>query len=117
MIRSSDAAGPDPERLARATDPETSHLSAEETVREGKAASIAALVLLAVQAQPGQTAGELSEATGLAYDQVWRRCSDLKKPTKTRRARIKEGPLRRWPRTGRLQVTLWPVEETQAVLL
>ena len=119
MIRSSDPDGPGPERLARATDPETSHLSAEETVREGKAAAIAGKIMEIILDQPelGWTSGELADALHLDHSQVWRRCSDLKKATKTRPALIRKGPPRRWHRSRRLQVTLWPVEETQAALL
>lgn len=121
MIRSSDPGIVGAERLARGTDPETSHLSAEATVREGKAAAIAGKIMEIILDQPelGWTSGELADVLHLDHSQVWRRCSDLKKATKTRPALIRKGPPRRWHRSRRLQVTLWPIdrEETQAELL
>ena len=100
--------------LARTTDPDTSHESAAATVREGNAVTIAEGVLSLLRVRPGLTAGEISDVlSALGYDQVWRRCSDLK-----RKGLIAEGEPRRWYRTNRLQVTLWPVtDEEQGRLL
>lgn len=82
--------------LARATDPETSHDAARRVVgRE----SLKVQALAYVRSHPGHCAGEIGDATGLGYQRVWRRLSELK-----REGLIFEGQAVEW--RGRKQATL-----------
>ncbi len=87
--------------IARASDPQTSHDAAAQITASGRRETLRQQCLAAVFTHPGRTAGEIGDLTGLGYDKVWRRASELK-----RDGLIFEGEPRVWH--GRAQVTLWP---------
>lgn len=90
-------------RARRNSDPEASHLAAEEIVNSGTAATLRAQVLQAVRKWPGRTAGELGDLSGLGYDRVWRRVSELEQLGLVYRA----DEMRRW-RNGKSQHLIHP---------
>ena len=61
---------------ARATDPESSHLAAEEITASGKRQEQIGLAITAVRDHPGNTSMELSELTGLDRYMLARRLPD-----------------------------------------
>jgi len=61
---------------ARATDPETSHLAAEQHTQSGARAAQQARCTAAVRAFPGRTMQELAEATGICRYELGRRISE-----------------------------------------
>ncbi len=65
--------------IARTTDPETSHVAAENITNSGTRARHAAKILAAIVANPGSTCGELAELTGLHRSAVSKRLPDLNK--------------------------------------
>lgn len=90
--------------LARRTDPETSHVSAQEAIGLGLVAEAAAGALRGVREHPGATARELEEAAQVPRSTFGRRLSELD-PSHVRR-----GPARRCRVTGRPAATWWPIE-------
>lgn len=62
--------------IARHTDPETSHLAAEEITANGTRAFQQGQTLAAIRAFPGRTMQELAEATGLDRYMLGRRVSE-----------------------------------------
>lgn len=88
---------------ARKSDPETSHLAAEEIKRSGALGAQQARVLEAVRTYPGKTAVELAKLAGLDRYLVSRRLPELV-PLWVRR-----GPPRDCTVNGRPQSTWFPV--------
>jgi predicted HTH transcriptional regulator len=73
--------------LARATDPQTSHDAARNVTASGTRAAHCATILAAVKANPGSTAGELAEFTGIDRVEVGRRLPDLRNAGQVRNTR------------------------------
>ena len=67
-----------PENIARRSDPEASHVGAEEITRSGRRRGHRALVLADLRAHPGATCDEVGERTGLGRYKAAKRLSDLK---------------------------------------
>ena len=92
--------------LARRTDPATSKLAADETVRSGRHASHMVQVLRLVRQHPGSTSAELAaRADNPTLDRyaAARRTSDL-----CHLGKIRKGEARECRMTGRASVTWWP---------
>lgn len=79
----------EPRKLARRTDPPTSHEAAQEVCRSGRAQAHAAIVLAIVQAHPGLTYREIATHCELDAVEVMRRLNDLE-----RADRVEKGPIR-----------------------
>lgn len=63
---------------ARAHDPETSHLAAEQVESSGKADAHRNIIVELIRQHPGSTTGELTQyTTELKHQQIWRRMSEL----------------------------------------
>jgi hypothetical protein len=62
---------------SRNTDPATSHEAEHAVTESGKRQTHAEIVLACVRLNPGMTAGELGDATGLGHIPAQRRLSDL----------------------------------------
>lgn len=88
-------------RIARATDPETSRLAADEITRSGARDAQAAEVLRRLREHPGSTSMELA---GLGLDRyaIARRLPELERLGLVRRGDA------RTCQTGRLALTWWP---------
>ncbi len=65
--------------LARATDPESSHLAARNIVASGTAAAHRERILAAIKANADCTCGELAELTGLHRSAVSKRLPELRR--------------------------------------
>ena len=98
-----------PSPISRPGDPITSHLAGREITQSGQRLTLMGQCLDYVTRNPGQTAGEIGDGTGLGHDRVWRRLSDLKNQGK-----LKQGDHRQWH--GKAQVTWWLVEEQLQLL-
>ena len=61
----------------RSTDPETSHQAAQRMTESGKRISNQRLLWIAVTQEPGRTAAELGEVTGLGQHEASRRLAEL----------------------------------------
>lgn len=90
--------------IARETDPETSHLAAEEVTTSGRRAVQQHAVLAAVMAQPGLTSRELAQAAGMDRYVVARRLPELEAAK-----RVRKGEARECRVSKRQAVTWWPV--------
>ena len=95
--------------IARNTDPATSHAAAHSITKGGKRQRRRDQVLACVQLTPGQNAYEVAQNTG--YVNAWKRLSEL-----LHDGLVRQGPARLAP-TGVSQLTWFPVEPTQGVLL
>ena len=89
--------------IARNVDPWTSHAAGAAITVSGRRRSLVELCLECVYKNPGLTAGERGEHTGLGNPRVWRRLSDLKNL-----GRVIQGAARQW--NGKVQVTWWPLD-------
>lgn len=89
---------------ARANDPISSHLAADEHTRSGKRAAQQALVVSAVRAFPGKTMQELSELSGICRFTLGRRISECETGGAVRRL-----PARKCSVTGRMAEPWEPV--------
>lgn len=106
-------------RMARASDPATSHEAAAKAERSGKIEANRKLILAAVWKYPGLTSEELAGVTGLDRVEVARRMSELEGTAKVKPgsppfpALISRGPARKPKRaggkTGNPGVTWYPV--------
>lgn len=90
--------------IARETDPETSHLAAEEVTASGRRAVQQHAVLAAVMTQPGLTSRELAQAAGMDRYVAGRRLPELEAAK-----RVRKGEARECRVSKRLAVTWWPV--------
>lgn len=90
---------------ARATDPNSSHDTADEITRSGLRAEQQALTLAAIRAFPGNTMQELAELTGHSRYMLGRRVSECETAGAVRR-----GQKRKCTVTGRSAEPWWPVE-------
>jgi CRP-like cAMP-binding protein len=95
----------DPSMLYRATDPVTSRIAAEKVTR-GTAQSNRAILLAAVEANPGRTAVELAHLTGVDRHEASRRLPDLR-----RAGLVRNGPERACSVSGNFMGTWWRVAE------
>ncbi len=93
----------DPTRLARTTDPETSHEAARTVSTEALKGRLLGLITL----QPGLTRGHYEEISGIAGYALSKRLSDLVGDGLV----VYEGTLES-PVSGRQQSRCWPVEGT-----
>lgn len=91
--------------VVHTTDPVTSYEAAAAVTQSGKRASHCDLVLAAVIGQPGMTAGELGDRTGLGRVEAARRLTDL-----LRLHRVYQGSKRVCASQGTSQMTWWPVK-------
>lgn len=89
--------------IARESDPETSHLAAEEVTTSGRRAVQQHAVLAAVMAHPGLTSRELAQAAGMDRYVVARRLPELEAAK-----RVRKGEARECRVSKRLAVTWWP---------
>lgn len=89
--------------IARETDPETSHLAAEEVTTSGRRAVQQHAVLAAVMAHPGLTSRELAQAAGMDRYVAARRLPELEAAK-----RVRKGEARECRVSKRLAVTWWP---------
>ncbi len=87
-------------RVARTTDPVTSHQSAHALVATGQLGKQAAEMLVLVREYPGLTSGEYGELTSM--DGHWKRLSDLKNA-----GLVYQGEPRKY--RNRNQCTWWPL--------
>lgn len=95
----------DPRRIARATDPETSHQAAEEIA--DKLDGLRRWAADCVARSPGLTAGELGRDYSPGGDRVYiaRRLTEC-----DRLGTVRRGQVRRCAVTGRRAATWWPPE-------
>lgn len=89
---------------ARATDPITSHLAAEDVTRSGKRVQQQHQAAAAVRAKPGMTSFELAIACGLDRHMLGRRLPECAKG-----GAVTKGDLRECGITGHKALTWWPV--------
>ncbi len=92
--------------MARTQSPETSHQAALQLELSGKRERNEAIVLAAVQRNPGMTCGELGRITGLERVGVAPRLTGL-----FHAGRVQQGARRRCGVQGTNQVTWWAVEQ------
>jgi hypothetical protein len=97
-------------QISRANDPESSHLAAESITSTGKRQSHLEIIIAAVYAHPGCTAGELMRYTGLTHVQIDRRTGDLRVS-----GRVQFGAIRACRAVGSPMQTLWPTEAMRLV--
>ena len=95
----------DPSMLYRATDPAPSRIAAEKVTRT-TAQSNRAILLAAVEANPGRTAVELAALTGVDRHEASRRLPDLR-----RAGLVRNGPDRACSVSGNPMGTWWRVGE------
>lgn len=91
---------------ARRSDPETSHLAAEEITRSGARGHQQSQVIAAVRAFPGCTSFELAMKTDLERYMVARRL-----PECVTASAVYKGEPKHCPVTGKLALTWWPTKE------
>lgn len=92
------------EAISRATDPETSHITAQEITRDGTVTGLRELVNEAVKVNPGLTSRELSLSTeGIAHESFHKRLPELE-----RRRLVHRGDARRCRTTNRMATTWYP---------
>ncbi len=89
-------------RLFRTTDPAPSATAAEEMEASGRRASQKAIVLAAVQEEPGLTASELALACRLTDVQIRKRLPDLLADGLVEQGECRQG-------VYRSETTWWPV--------
>ena len=89
---------------ARRTDPESSHLAAEQHTRSGRRASQQDQAHAAVRAAPGRTSAELAAATGIDRYLLARRLPECETAGRVRRSTMRICTV-----TGRLATTWVPV--------
>ncbi len=92
--------------LARTTDPITSHQAARDAEHRGVAAAHRLLCLAQVTHQPGLTAAEIAEATGLERHAPSRRLPELRDA-----GLVVNGPIRLCAVKGRRSLTWNPAME------
>ncbi len=92
-------------KLARATDPVTSHEAAEEHVESGRNATQRAIVLEILGVLDGSTSGGLAAAMGVSRYLTARRLPELEEAGSVRRGEPRPSQV-----TGRRGVTWWVVE-------
>lgn len=90
--------------IARATDPESSHLAAAEITRSGARAAQQAQTIAAVKAFPGHTSQELCELTGIDRYVLARRLSECETT-----GAVKRGGITVCTVTRRKALAWWPV--------
>jgi hypothetical protein len=95
---------------ARANDPVSSHLAAEQITSTGKRQTQLERIIAAIYAHPGCTAGELTQYTGLTHVQIDRRTGDMRMS-----GRVVFGPIRQCRVLGSQMQTLWPVQAERLV--
>ena len=88
---------------ARASDPETSHLAAEEVTASGVRQQQIGLAIAAVRAHPDRTSMELSVVTGHDRYMLARRLPDAETA-----GAVRKGPARTCTVSGRKAVTWLP---------
>lgn len=88
---------------ARATDPETSHIAAEQHTASGQRGSNVAAVIDLVRASPGRTSAELARHSRLTRHEVARRL-----PEAETAGAVYKGAKRRCEVNGSLAMTWWP---------
>jgi hypothetical protein len=93
---------------ARNSDPETSHLAAEQHTRSGKRAHQQHLATAAVRAFPGKTSFELAMATGLDRFMLARRLSECETA-----GTVKRGVAVECTVTRRKALSWWPTEKSE----
>ena len=92
------------EAISRSTDPETSHITAQEITRDGTVAGLRELVSEAVKINPGLTSRELSLSSGeIAHESFHKRLPELE-----RRGMVHRGDARRCRDTNRMATTWYP---------
>jgi hypothetical protein len=96
--------------VSRANDPESSHIAADTITSSGRRQTQIEIIIEAVYAHPGCTAGELSRHTGLTHVQIDRRTGDLRAT-----GRVHFGAIRACRVIGSLMQTLWPTEAMRLV--
>lgn len=89
---------------ARASDPITSHLAAEEVTASGKRSQQQAQAVAAVRAWPGCTSFELAMKSDLDRYALARRLPEV-----VLAGLVRKGEPKRCDVTGRLALTWWPV--------
>ncbi len=89
-------------RLARRSDPDTSHAAAQRVTRSGSRADHLTRVVEAVRSHPGKTSAELAQITGLERHEAARRTSDGE-----REGFLRKGPSRKCSVSGRAAVCWW----------
>jgi hypothetical protein len=94
------------QRLARTTDPDTSHQAAERTVASGRRDDHVTRVVAAIRSHPGRTSAELAQITGLERHEAARRTADAEHA-----GRVRKGPARKCRVSGRAAIT-WHVPMT-----
>lgn len=92
------------ESISRATDPETSHITAREITRDGTVAGLRELVNEAVKRNPGLTSRELS----LSSEEVAHETFHKRLPELERRNMVHRGDARRCRDTNRMATTWYP---------
>lgn len=95
---------------ARANDPVSSHIAAETITSTGKRQTHLEMIVEAIYAHPGCTAGELTRYTGLTHVQIDRRTGDLRAT-----GRVQFGAIRACRVIGSPMQTLWPTEAMRLV--
>jgi hypothetical protein len=88
--------------IARASDPESSHLAAKEITASGKRAHQQAQTIAAVRQYPGRTSQELCELTGICRYALARRL-----PECVTAGAVRKGIQRRCSVTGKTALTWW----------
>ncbi len=63
--------------ITRNTDPITSHIAADQFTKSGKRQNHKDIIFKAICDNPGKTAGELGQITGLGQVRVTRRLSEM----------------------------------------
>lgn len=88
--------------IVRASDPVTSHLSAQELTSSGQRARMVAIAYDAVKNNPGLTAAELERKCGYTDGAIRKRLNDLRSKSMAR-----TGAARTCSITGRSAQTWW----------
>lgn len=91
--------------IARASDPMSSHLAANEMTASGRRGQQIAWAIAAVRAYPGRTSQELCEVTGIDRYTLARRLPDA-----VTAGAIRKGIQRACSVTGKTALTWWPVD-------
>jgi DNA-binding transcriptional ArsR family regulator len=92
----------DATKLARTSDPETSHEAAQDVAKGARRSATKRALLAALREEDGRTAGELADATGIEYPEVWRRASELKTD-----GLVEVRGKRTWEGSAKAQGILW----------
>lgn len=94
---------------ARSTDPESSHMAADDITRSGKRAHQQHQAVAAVRAKPGMTSFELALATGLDRFMLARRLPDC-----VTAGSVVKGTPKKCTVTGKMALTWWIPSEGPA---